>query len=153
MADSFFGYHPAARRRFISTDKSLPGLVQLNTQTILIMNKSPQSGVEMKRMPYKNDPGLIAALIALGMTVLGSVAAYAYKVLSGESFSWRTLCLQMIVSVFAGILMMLLAIYWNWPQEVTGAICGMAGWSGSSLIKTLEKRFLQKAGGFNADQQ
>lgn len=117
------------------------------------MNKSPNSGVEMKRMPYKNDPGLIAALIALGMTVLGSVAAYAYKVLSGEAFSWRTLCLQMIVSVFAGILMMLLAIYWNWPQEVTGAICGMAGWSGSSLIKTLEKRFLQKAGGINADQQ
>lgn len=103
-------------------------------------------GVEMK-MPYKSDPGLIAALIALGMTVLGSVAAYAYKVLSGDVFSWRTLCLQMIVSVFAGFLMMLFATYWNWPQEVTGAICGMAGWSGSSLIKTLEKRFLQKAAG------
>jgi uncharacterized membrane protein YagU involved in acid resistance len=101
----------------------------------------------MKNMPYKSDPGLIAALIALGMTVLGSVAAYAYKVLSGDAFSWRTLCLQLIVSVFAGFLMMLLATYWNWPQEVTGAICGMAGWSGSSLIKALEKRFLQKAAG------
>ena len=64
-------------------------------------------------MPYKSDPGLIAALIALGMTVLGSVAAYAYKVLSGDSFSWRTLCLQLIVSVFAGFLMMLLATYWT----------------------------------------
>jgi uncharacterized membrane protein YagU involved in acid resistance len=100
-----------------------------------------------RRMPYKSDPGFIAALLALGMTVLGSVAAYAYKVLSGESFSWRTLCLQMIVSIFAGFLMMLLAVYWQWPQEVTGAICGMAGWSGSSLIKALEKRFLQKAAG------
>lgn len=104
-------------------------------------------GWEMRKMPYKADPGFIAALIALGMTVLGSIAAYAYKVLSGESFSWRTLCLQMIVSIFAGFLMMLLAIYWQWPQEVTGAICGMAGWSGSSLIKALEKRFLQKAAG------
>lgn len=98
-------------------------------------------------MPYKSDPALIAALIALGMTVLGSVAAYAYKVLSGDSFSWRTLCFQLIVSVFAGFQMMLLATYWNWPQEVTGAICGMAGWPGSSLIKAMEKRFLQKASG------
>nr|DAE22973.1 MAG TPA: LydA holin phage, holin superfamily III [Siphoviridae sp. ct2u94] len=110
-------------------------------------DKSPYQGVGMRRMPYKSDPGLFAAMIALGMTVLGSIAAYAYKVLSGDAFSWRTLCLQMIVSVFAGFLMMLLAIYWQWPQEVTGAICGMAGWSGSSLIKTLEKRFLQKASG------
>ncbi|MDF2784467.1 MAG: holin [Pantoea eucrina] len=81
------------------------------------------------------------------MTVLGSVAAYACLVLSGESFSWRTLCLQMIVSIFAGLLMMLLAVYWQWPQEVAGAICGMAGRSGSPLIKALEKRFLQKAAG------
>jgi len=101
----------------------------------------------VKNMPYKSDPGFIATLIALGMTVLGAVAAYAYKVLSGDAFSWRTLCLQLIVSIFAGFLMMLLATYWKWPQEVTGAICGMAGWSGSSLIKALEKRFLQKASG------
>lgn len=98
-------------------------------------------------MPYKSDPGLIAAMIALGMTLLGAIAAYAYKVLSGEAFSWRTLCLQVIVSLFAGLLMMLIANYCQWPQEVTGAICGMAGWSGSSLIKALEKRFLQKAAG------
>ena len=50
----------------------------------------------MKRMPYKSEPGFIATLIALGMTVLGAVAAYAYKVLSGDTFSWRTLCLQLI---------------------------------------------------------
>ena len=88
----------------------------------------------MKRMPYKSEPGFIATLIALGMTVLGAVAAYAYKVLSGDTFSWRTLCLQLIVSIFAGFLIMLLAIYWNWPHEVIGGICGMAGWSDSSLI-------------------
>ena len=39
----------------------------------------------MKRMPYKSEPGFIATLIALGMTVLGAVAAYAYKVLSGDT--------------------------------------------------------------------
>lgn len=126
---------------------SLTGLVLFTMSSIPKQDKSPYQGVGMRRMPYKSDPGLFAAMIALGMTVLGSIAAYAYKVLSGDAFSWRTLCLQMIVSVFAGFLMMLLAIYWQWPQEVTGAICGMAGWSGSSLIKTLEKRFLQKAAG------
>lgn len=129
------------------TLRSLTGLVLFTMSSIPKQDKSPYQGVGMRRMPYKSDPGLFAAMIALGMTVLGSIAAYAYKVLSGDALSWRTLCLQMIVSVFAGFLMMLLAIYWQWPQEVTGAICGMAGWSGSSLIKTLEKRFLQKAAG------
>ncbi|MBK0094841.1 phage holin family protein [Erwinia sp. S63] len=98
-------------------------------------------------MPYKSDPGFIATLIALSMTVFGAVVTYAYKVLSGDIFSWRKLCLKLIVSIFAGFLMMLLATYWSWPQEVTGASCGMAGWAGPSLIKALEKRFLQKASG------
>ena len=41
----------------------------------------------MIRMPYKSDPGFIATLIALSMTVFGAVATYAYKVLSGDIFA------------------------------------------------------------------
>lgn len=101
----------------------------------------------MKKMPYKSDPNLWSILIAFGMTLVGAIASYSFKVLNGESFSWRTMCLQLIVSIFAGLLMIMIAIHYGWPQEVTGGVCGMAGWSGSSLIKALEGRFLNKASG------
>lgn len=104
-------------------------------------------------MPYKSDPGLLSLIgsgLAICMTLLGGLAAYAYKVINGERFSWRTLCLQLIVSIFAGVMMMLIAKNYEWPQEITGAICGMAGWSGSSLIKSLEARFLKRASGSEA---
>lgn len=99
------------------------------------------------KMPYKSDPNIWSILIAFGMTLVGATASYSFKVLNGESFSWRTMCLQLIVSIFAGLIMTMIAIHYNWPQEVMGGVCGMAGWSGSSLIKALENRFLSKAAG------
>ncbi|EPR9075814.1 phage holin family protein [Cronobacter sakazakii] len=99
------------------------------------------------KMPYKSDPNIWSILIAFGMTLVGAIASYSFKVLNGESFSWRTMCLQLIVSIFAGLIMTMIAIHYNWPQEVMGGVCGMAGWSGSSLIKALENRFLNKASG------
>lgn len=96
------------------------------------------------RMSWKTEPGVISMLIALGMTLLGAVASYAYRVLSGDAFSWRTLCLQIIVSMFAGLLMALIASYYSWPVELTGCFCGLSGWAGQAFIKALEKRFLSE---------
>jgi len=101
----------------------------------------------MKKMPYKSDPNILSILIAFGMTIIGAIASYSYKVLKGEVFSWRTLCLQLIVSIFAGLTMALFAVHYAWPPEVMGAACGLAGWAGSSFIKSLEKRFLNKVSG------
>ncbi|UPQ70551.1 phage holin family protein [Kluyvera ascorbata] len=99
------------------------------------------------RMPWKNEPGVISMLIALGMTLLGAVASYAYRVLSGDKFSWRTLCLQIIVAMFAGLLMALIASYYGWPVELTGCSCGLSGWAGQEFIKALDRRFLSKVSG------
>ncbi|MCS3602725.1 hypothetical protein M2371_001934 [Buttiauxella sp. BIGb0471] len=104
------------------------------------------------RMPG-NNPDLFALILAFLMTLLGAMAGYAYRVINGARFSWVMLALQLIVSLFAGALMMLTAMHYLWPVEITGAICGMAGWSGSTLIKALEARFLNKAGGSNAGTQ
>lgn len=103
-------------------------------------------------MPWKNQPDLLSMLVALLMTTLGAVASYANRVIKGDKFSWFILTLQIIVSVFAGSLMILAGIHYMWPLEVTGGICGLAGWSGPALIKALEARFLSKAGGANANQ-
>ncbi len=99
------------------------------------------------RMPWKSDTTLLSAVLALGMTLLGALGSYSYRVLSGQAFSWRTLCLQIIVCLFAGAMMMMIAYHYVWPLEVIGGSCGMAGWSGAAFVKALETRFLNKAGG------
>ncbi|WP_368877291.1 holin [Providencia vermicola] len=75
-------------------------------------------------MPHRdpNNYSWFREVLILLMTMLGVAASYAYKVLNGERFSWRTFILQAIVAVFAG-------------------------WSGAELIKTIEKRFLRKVSG------
>lgn len=103
-------------------------------------------------MPWKNQPDILSMIVALLMTTLGAVASYAHRIIKGEQFSWLVLMLQVIVSIFAGALMILAGIHYMWPLEVTGGICGLAGWSGPALIKALEARFLSKAGGASANQ-
>lgn len=49
-------------------------------------------------MPWKNEPNILSMLLAFGMTLLGAIASYSFKVLNGETFSWRTLFLQLFVS-------------------------------------------------------
>ena len=49
--------------------------------------------------------------------------------------------MQLFVSIFAGLTMVMIALHYDWPSEVMGGVCGMAGWSGASLIKALERRF------------
>ena len=65
------------------------------------------------KMPYKSDPNIWSILIAFGMTLMGGIASYSFKVLSGEMFSWRTFCLQIIVSIFAGLIMIMIAIHYG----------------------------------------
>ena len=101
------------------------------------------------RMPYKDPHNLnwFRELLILLMTMLGVAASYAYKVLNGEKFSWRTFFLQAIVAVFAGAIVFLASSYYQWVPEIAGGAAGFAGWSGAELIKTLEKRLLRKASG------
>ncbi len=96
------------------------------------------------KMPWKNEPSWVSVLLSLGMTVLGAIANYAFKILSGELFSWRTMILQLTVSLFSGALMWLLMHHYDVADDFAGAVCGLAGWSGASLIKALEKRILNK---------
>ena len=94
-------------------------------------------------MPYKDPHNLnwFRELLILLMTMLGVAASYAYKVLNGEKFSWRTFCLQAIVAVFAGAIVFLASSYYQWVPEIAGGAAGFAGWSGAELIKTLEREY------------
>lgn len=104
-------------------------------------------------MPMKEPQtySLFSHFIVLLMTLLGAIASYAYRILNGEEFRWSILCLQAIVAIFAGALVLLTANYYHWAAEFAGGIAGLAGWSGAEFIKTLEKRFLRRINGDRND--
>lgn len=103
----------------------------------------------MKKMPYKdpNNINWLTALLVSLMALFGSIASYANKVLNGESFRIGILIAQIIVSMFAGMFVLLGASYFHWQMEIAGSFAGMAGWSGAALVSALEKRFLRKVSG------
>ncbi|MGV3169831.1 phage holin family protein [Proteus vulgaris] len=103
----------------------------------------------MKKMPYKdpNNMNWLTALFISLMTLFGSIASYANKVLKGESFRFGIFIAQIIVSMFAGMFVLLGASYFQWQIEIAGGFAGMAGWSGAALVSALEKQFLRKASG------
>lgn len=103
----------------------------------------------MTKMPYKdpNNINWLTALLVSLMALFGSIASYANKVLNGESFRVGILIAQIIVSMFAGMFVLLGASYFHWQMEIAGSFAGMAGWSGAALVSALEKRFLRKVSG------
>ncbi|CAJ0561846.1 phage holin family protein [Proteus mirabilis] len=103
----------------------------------------------MKKMPYKDPSNInwLTALLVSLMALFGSIASYANKVLKGEPFRFGILIAQIIVSMFAGMFVLLGASYFQWQIEIAGSFAGMAGWSGAALVSALEKQFLRKASG------
>lgn len=94
----------------------------------------------------------IMYLLVLLMSLLGALASYANRVLAGEQFRWTTLVLQAIVSIFAGSLVVMIAVLFDWEPELAGGISGLAGWSGAGFIKALEERLLSRVRGNNGDK-
>ncbi|MEX2986837.1 phage holin family protein [Serratia fonticola] len=87
------------------------------------------------------------------MTLLGTIANYAWRIINGEQFRWSFFLLKILISVFAGALVLLLASYSSWAAEIAGGIAGLAGWSGAEAIRMVESRFLKRLGEGNANQQ
>ncbi len=78
---------------------------------------NPKPGKSPGRGGYENAPeertNILSMLIAFGMTLLGAIASYSFKVLNGEAFSWRTPFLQLFVSIFAGLTMVMIALHYD----------------------------------------
>lgn len=81
------------------------------------------------------------------MTLIGSLASYSYQLINGKKFSLAILCAQVFISIFAGSIVYWIASYFSWDFELAGGLAGLAGWSGASMIKVIEKRVLLKING------
>ncbi|ATG18046.1 holin [Providencia alcalifaciens] len=97
-------------------------------------------------MPYKepNNINWLTVILVGVMTFFGGTASYANKVLKGEPFRFGLFIAQVVVSMFAGSMVLLAASYYVWQAEIAGGAAGLAGWSGAAVVSALERRFLRK---------
>ena len=89
----------------------------------------------------------VAIAITLLFCIFGAIAKVSYDILTGKTFTFSALFLQLIVSLFAGSITVLIASHFNWSAEAAGGLAGMAGWTGATLIQTLEARLIKRAKG------
>ncbi|MDF7667443.1 phage holin family protein [Orbaceae bacterium ESL0727] len=89
-------------------------------------------------------------LIMFIVTLIGAVANYLHKVIIGAKFEIFMLISHITISGFGGCLMILIASHFDWDFESTGIACGVAGWSGSTLVNAIEARLVKKITGENS---
>lgn len=89
-------------------------------------------------MPLKSlSDGQILGICGAFAGFCGSLS-YLLKVEEGKPFSWREFALHTTISAAFGLITYELLSYEDFPPQVAGALCGVAGWGGTRLIRIFE---------------
>lgn len=89
-------------------------------------------------MPYRNWSHTEILGAVSGFSALCGSLHYLLKVEEGKPFSWRELILHIMISGVCGLIAYEILAYEGFPQELCGALSGLAGWGGTRLIRVLE---------------
>lgn len=104
-------------------------------------------------MPLKSLPeGAIVAICGAFAGFCGSLS-YLLKVEEGKPFSWREFALHTTISAVFGLIAYEILSYESFPPQVAGALCGVAGWGGTRLIRIFEVFFQKRLGVTKDDLQ
>ena len=87
----------------------------------------------------------IAGICALFSGFCGSLS-YWLKVEEGHRFKWSEFILHTLASAVFGLITYEVLSYYGMPPEVSGALCGMAGWMGTRGIRIVEIVIRKRAG-------
>ncbi|WP_302432100.1 phage holin family protein [uncultured Sutterella sp.] len=89
-------------------------------------------------MPLRQLPE--EAVLAICGCFAGFCGALSYllKIEEGKRFSWSEFALHTTISAVFGLIAYELLSYENFPPQVAGALCGVAGWGGTRLIRIIE---------------
>lgn len=85
------------------------------------------------------------AEVCAAFAAVGGFLNYWVKVTEGRSFSVREVVVYTATSAFAGFMAFELLDYLGFPPGVCAALCGMAGWMGTRLLRIGEAIIAQKA--------
>jgi len=78
---------------------------------------------------------------AAGLAGLGGLASFSHEVRSDRSnLAFFNAFGHMVSAQFAGLLIYLLTVEWNWSWPITLAASGAAGWGGNKTISIIFKR-------------
>lgn len=89
---------------------------------------------------------LSVTAICGGFAAVCGALSYFLKVEEGHPFKWSEFLLHTAISAVCGLMAYELLSYWGMPPKVAGALCGMAGWMGTRLLRILEIAIRKRAG-------
>lgn len=87
----------------------------------------------------------IAGICALFAGFCGALS-YGLKVEEGHKFTWREFVLHTLTSAVFGLMTYEILSYYGMPSQVSGALCGMAGWMGTRGARIAEIVIRKRAG-------
>lgn len=87
----------------------------------------------------------IAGICAVFAGFCGSLS-YFLKVEEGHPFKWSEFVLHTLTSAVFGLMTYEILSYYGMPPQVSGALCGMAGWMGTRGARILEIVIRKRAG-------
>lgn len=104
-----------------------------------------------KNKMLEKEP-MFTYLWMVGISALGGVAGYLRKIRQGltKRFSITEMTCEVVISIFAGSVTLLLCDSQRFDKSITGALVGLAGHLGSRAIYILEI-FVSKKTGVNLD--
>ena len=90
------------------------------------------------------DSEFVGYLLVAGLSLLGTVARILYNIVILDKFSMIAALAQLAVSTFAAALILMLGIRFQWQFTGTAIACGVAAWSGVTIVAVLESRLLAR---------
>lgn len=84
--------------------------------------------------------------ICSGFSGLCGGLSYLLKVEEGKPFKWGEFVLHSGISAVFGACAYSILDYYGVPAQVSGAICGMAGWMGTRGIRLVEVLVIKRSG-------
>ena len=99
-------------------------------------------------MPFKPPVSeTVGYLLVAALTLLGAAARVMYSLLTGQSLTIVSAIARLVISVFASALVLMVAVRFQWQFTGTALACGIAAWSGITVVSVLESRLLARLSG------
>lgn len=84
--------------------------------------------------------------ISASFATVGGAISYLLKHKEGVKFKWTEFVLHLGASAFAGIVAYHIIHYAGMTPELSGALCGVAGWFGTRVMRIFEIYFAMRLG-------
>lgn len=92
-------------------------------------------------MPFKSlSESQILAICGSFASACGGLS-YLLKVEEGKPFRWREFLLHTAISGVFGLITYEILSFEGFPPQLSGALCGVAGWGGTRVAKIIELLF------------